>query len=70
MAGTHLWALVALVHIYCCVHSHSQSDTKLDELFLEPLRPLWYDGQPYAACETIIDTMYGTDTFGLNRVSV
>lgn len=67
MARTHMWALVALMH--CWAHLYSEGKSRLDKLFLEPLRPMWYDGQPYAACEAIFDTLYSYEPFWLEAVS-
>lgn len=67
MTCTHVWALVALV--LCCVHSYTEGKT-LDELYLKPLEPLWYEGQPYPACEAIIAAFYyDSKTDVLNHVS-
>lgn len=47
----------------------TQTTSKLDELFLKPLAPLWYKGQPYDACEAIIDTFYSSEAEELHKVN-
>lgn len=59
-----IWALAAVMQ--CCMHTYAEEH--LDTLFLQPLEPLWYKGQPYDACEAIINKFYGADEKKLNQV--
>lgn len=65
MIPTYIWSLV---FIYFLVHSYAGREN-LDELFMEPLKPFWYPGQPFLACDAIIRKFYSTDPRRLEIVS-
>lgn len=66
MACTQIWALVAVM--YFCAHSYTIEE-QLDKVFVDSLEPLWYMGQPFPACEAIIDKFYSCYPDRLEYVS-